>query len=163
MSGEDSKSNNDMASMMEAMRSMFGEVRDNMNNLDQRINSNMNNLDQRINSDMKASMGSLREDLAISMSHLREDLNGNIMQSSEQIHMRMESLQERMNSRANSKANSRAVSPGANARIKEEPIGRVDLVMETPRAFAPEEEISMTAIIKNNEDAEKFSQANPLS
>ena len=57
------------------------------------------------------------------------------------------------------------MSPGAlaarlNARIKGEPI---DLVMDTPRATAPDDEISMTAIIKNNEDAERFSRANPLA
>ena len=146
MSGEDSKSNNDMASMMEVMRSMFSDMNTS-------LSTNINNLDQRnINN----------------MNSLREDLNSNIMQSSEQIHMRMEALQEKINSRSNSKANSRAVSPGAlaarlNARIKEEPIDLADLVMDTPRATAPDDEISMTAIIKNNEDAERFSQVNPLA
>ena len=90
MSGEDSKSNNDMASMMEVMRSMFSDMNTS-------LSTNINNLDQRnINN----------------MNSLREDLNSNIMQSSEQIHMRMEALQEKMNSRTNSKANSRAVSQG---------------------------------------------------
>ena len=201
MSGEDSNSNsnNDMASIIEMMKVM---------------NSNINN-----------NINSFKEDIAVSMSHLREDLNSNISQSSEQLHMRMEVLQEkiisRANSRATSRAASRAVSPTTlaaklnvklrgdpvkkdasslvpetprayappegitrtaivkgndnadavaeeslmlatrlNAKVKEEPF---DLVMDTPRAYAPEDEISMTAIIKNNEDAERFSQANPLA
>ena len=37
MSGEDSKSNNDMASMMEVMKSTFIDMKNDMNNLDQKI------------------------------------------------------------------------------------------------------------------------------
>jgi len=46
-----------------------------------------------------------------------------------------------------------------NAKVKVEPI---DLATDTPRAYAPREDISMTALMKNNEDANAFADANPM-
>ena len=158
MSGEDSKSNNDMASIMEMMRSMSDTMKTNNDNT---------------NANMQASMGSLREDLAISMGHLREDLNSNISQSSEQLHMRMEVLQEkiisRANSRATSRAASRAVSPTTlaaklNVKLRGDPVKKdaSSLVPETPRAYAPPEDITRTAIVKGNDYADAVAEENPM-
>ena len=98
------------------------------------------------------------------MNNLREDLNSNIMQSSEQIHLRMEALQEkiisRANSRATSRAASRAVSPTTlaaklNVKLKGDPVKKdaSSLVPETPRAYAPPEDITRTSIVKGNDNA----------
>ena len=96
-------------------------------------------------------MNSLKEDLAVSMSHLREDLNSNISQSNELICTRMESLQKKIALRAASRASSRTVSQSALAaklsvKVKGD---TANTVLETPRVYAPEDQISMTAIIKS--------------
>ena len=120
MPGEDSKSNNDMASIMEVMKSMLSDMNHNINN-------NMNSI--------------------------RDDMNSN----NDMVNARFESLQERIASRVGS----RAVSPSTlaaklNARIKVEPI---DLATDTPRAYAPREDISMTVLMKNNEAHAKATEA----
>ena len=108
-----------------------------LTNMGNEINSNMNNLSNNIN-------------------NVRDDMNMN----NDMVNARIESLQERIASRVGS----RAVSPSTlasklNARIKVEPI---DLATDTPRAYAPREDISMTVLMKNNEDANAFADANPM-
>ena len=133
--------------MMEVMKSMFSDMNNDMNNIDQKNTDNMNSL--------------------------REDLNSNIMQSSEQIHLRMEALQEKIISRANSRATSRvasrAVSPTTlaaklNVKLKGDPVKKnaSSLVPETPRAYAPPEDIIRTAIVKGNDDADAVAEENPM-
>jgi len=83
-----------------------------------------------------------------------------IINNNEVVNARFESLKDKINSRANS----RAVNPSTllaklNAKIKVEPI---DLATDTPRAYAPREGISMTALMKNHEDVNAFADANPM-
>ena len=128
MSGEDShsNSNNDMASIIEMMKVM---------------NNNINN-----------NMNSFKEDISVSMSHLREDLNSNINHSNELICTRMESLQKKIALRAASRTSSRTVSPSAlagklNVKVKDD---TANIVLETPRVYAPPKDVTMTTIIKSD-------------
>ena len=138
MSGED---NNDNTSMMEMMKLMF-------TNMGNEINSNMNNLSNDINN--------VRDDMNMNINNVRDGMSMN----NDMVNAKFESLQERIASRAGS----RAVSPSTlaaklKAKIKVEPI---DLATDTPRAYAPREDILMTALMKNNEDANAFADANPM-
>ena len=135
MSGKDNNDNTSMMEMMKLMLTNMGE-----------INSNMNNLSNDISN--------VREDMNMNINNVRDDMNNDM------ANVRFESLQERIASRAGS----RAVSPSTlqaklKAKIKVEPI---DLATDTPRAYAPKEDISMTAIMKNHEDADAFAHANPM-
>ena len=126
--------NNDNANIMELMKYMFSSMSDQFNSYINDMNHNINN----------------------NMNSIRDDMNMN----NDMVNARIESLQERIASRAGS----RAVSPSTlaaklNARIKVEPI---DLATDTPRAYAPREDISMTVLMKNNEDANAFADANPM-
>jgi predicted phage tail protein len=138
MSGDE---NNDNTSIMEMIRLMLTNMSNEFNSSVNDINHNMNN-----------NMNSLRED----MSSLKVDMNSN----NDMVNARIESLQERIASRTNS----RAVSPSTlalklNAKVKMEPI---DLATDTPRAYAPREDISMTVLMKSHEDANAFADANPM-
>jgi len=106
--------------------------------------------------ELMKSMFSSMSDMNHNMNNLIEDIINNY----EVVNARFESLQDKINLRAIS----RAVSPSTlaaklNAKIKVEP---VDLVTDMPRAYAPREDKSMTALMKNNEDANAFADANPM-
>jgi hypothetical protein len=106
--------------------------------------------------ELMKSMFSSMSDMNHNMNNLIEDITNNY----EVVNARFESLQDKINLRAIS----RAVSPSTlaaklNAKIKVEP---VDLVTDMPRAYAPREDKSMTALMKNNEDANAFADANPM-
>ena len=127
--------NNDNANIMELMKSMFSSMSD-------QFNSNMNDMDHNISNNMNS---------------IRDDMNSN----NDMVNARIESLQERIASRVGSRAvNPSTLAAKLNNRIKVEPI---DLATDTPRAYAPREDISMTAIIKNNEDANAFADENPMA
>jgi hypothetical protein len=106
--------------------------------------------------ELMKSMYSSMSDMNNNMNSLREDIINNY----EVVNARFQSLQDKIDSRANS----RAVSPSTllaklNTKIKVEPI---DSATDAPRAYAPREDISMTALMKNHEDANAFVDANPM-
>jgi hypothetical protein len=92
-------------------------------------------------------------------SNLNNNMNSlieDIINNNEVVNARFESLQDKIDSRAVSPS---TLTAKLHAKIKVEPI---DLATDTPRAYAPREDISMTAIMKNHEDTDAFAHANPM-
>jgi len=100
---------------------------------------------------MKLMLNNMDNEININMNNLSNDINNardDMNMNNDMVNARIVSLQERIASRAGS----RAVSPSTlatklKAKIKVEPI---DLATDTPL------DISMTVLMKNNEDANAF-------